>query len=126
MRAKTRALPVQHIALIFRPVVIQTRFTGGNHFRMREHSDQLVIRRLMHIGIVRVRADRAIDMRMRLDDRTNPLPILDINADRQGTIDLVHAHMVQQLRQILVQIWEINMTMAIYKHSNSLILFKSI
>ena len=95
--AKTRTLPIQRIALVFRPVVIQTRFARSNHLGMCEHSDQLVIRRLMHVRVIGMRTNRAINMRMRFDDRPNPLPIRNIHADRQGALHLIGAHILQQL-----------------------------
>ena len=72
MVAKTRALPFQ---VTFEAIVIQTGFAGGNDFRVSEHANQLFNSRFVDIGIIGVRADRAINMRMHFDNGFNSTPV---------------------------------------------------
>ena len=110
MRAKALALPF-HIVdrAAFETVVVEARLADCDHLRVLRQLDELSDARLAHIFMVRMHADRRVDIVVPRGDIEHRRQRFEIDRDAQRVRDRVLAHLVEHLRQAVGKSFEIDM-----------------
>src|SRR5450755_4066209 len=116
MGTKSRALPFQ---VARHTEIVQSRLTDRYDLFAAGKRSQRFDRRLRRVLIIRMHADAGIDVRVISRELKHTRQLRQIDADAKRVGHTVPGHRVEQLRQLVRELREIDVTVRIDKHGEN-------